>query len=203
MVEAASLSVAILCGGAARRMGREKGTVMLDGVSMLDNAIARVRPIASTLILAAGPISDVRREGCITVMDRTPGCGPLGGIVAALEASPHDLCAMVAVDMPDVDAGLLRLLAQRCGAHDAALPVSARGVEPLHGVYAQSALPVLRGALERGDDRSVQSAVRRLRTCYVDAAAAGAEPGFARNLNTPADVTAWLAGRRAAAPPPH
>lgn len=201
MVEAAPLSVAILCGGAARRMGQEKSALVLDdGVSLLDRAIARMRPIATTLIIASGA-TEVRREGCAIAIDTRPGGGPLAGIVAALQVSPHDLCAVVAVDMPDADAGFLGTLASRCAGHDAAVPLSTRGVEPLHAVYARSALPALAAALD-SPDASVHGVLRALRVRYVSAAGADVPPGFARNLNTPDDVRQWTAERRAAAPPP-
>lgn len=200
MVEAAPLSVAILCGGGSRRMGQDKNAVVVDDASLLDRAIARLWPIATTVLLASGA-TPVRREGCVTVPDTRPGGGPLAGIVAALAASPQRFCAVVAVDMPDADVRLLRTLAARCAGHDAAVPRSTRGVEPLHAVYARSALPALTAALE-SSDTSVHRALRALRVCYVSAGAAGAGDGFARNLNTPDDVTAWTAERRAGAPPP-
>ena len=167
---------------------------------MLDRAIARVTPIASTLILASGR-NPVERRGAITVMDSGDARGPLAGIVAALQASPHQLCAAVAVDMPDIDTGLLLALAARCAGHDAAVPLSDRGVEPLHAVYARSALSRLLTAVD-SPDPSMRGGLRRLRVSYVVASSLGASPGFARNLNTPGDVSAWLTGR-ADAPRPH
>ena len=167
---------------------------------MLDRAIARITPIASTVILASGS-SPVERRGAITVMDTVGGRGPLAGLVAALQASPHPLCAAVAVDMPDIDADLLLALAARSTGHDAAVPISHRGVEPLHAVYARSALSLLRTAVD-SPDPSIRGGLRRLRACYVTASSLGASPGFARNLNAPGDVKRWMTDR-ADAPRPH
>ena len=161
---------------------------------MLDRAIARITPIAATVILASGR-NPVERRGAITVVDAGDQRGPLAGLVAALEASPNEqLCAAVAVDMPDVDTALLLALAARCTGLDAAVPVSDRGVEPLHGVYARSALSRLLTAVD-SPDPSMRGALRRLRVCYVGASSLGASPGFARNLNTPEDVKAWRTDR--------
>lgn len=181
-------------------MGTDKGAVTLDGSSMLDRVIARVTPIASTVILASGR-NPVERRGAITVMDAGDGHGPLAGIVAALQASPHQLCAVVAVDMPDIETDLLLALAARCAGHDAAVPLSERGIEPLHAVYTRDALGGLRAAMD-SPDQSVRAALLRLRARYVNARTQGAEPGFARNLNTRGDVTAWLTDR-ADVPRPH
>ena len=171
----------------------------LDGLSMLDRAIARVTPIASTVILASGS-SPLERRGAITVMDAGDARGPLAGIVAALRASPQQLCAAVAVDMPDTDTDLLLALAARCAGHDAAVPISDRGVEPLHAVYARSALSRLQSAID-SPDPSMRGGLRRLRVSYVVASSLGASPGFARNLNTRGDVNEWLTDR-ASAPRP-
>ena len=171
----------------------------LDGLSMLDRTIARITPIASTVILASGR-NPVERRGAITVMDAGDRGGPLAGIVAALQASPHELCAAVAVDMPDIDTDLLLALAARCAGHEGAVPISNRGVEPLHAVYARSALGRLRASAD-SPDLSIRGGLRQLRVSYVTASCLGASPGFARNLNTPGDVSAWLTDR-AAAPRP-
>lgn len=181
-------------------MGTDKRALILDGTSMLDHAIAHITPIATTVILASGRVP-VSRPGVLTVTDAAEGRGPLAGIVASLEGSPHDLCAIVAADMPDVDRDLLLALAVRCAGLDAAVPLSERGVEPLHAVYARSALRGLRSAMDSADP-SVRGGLMRLRARYVNAAKVGAPPGFARNLNTPDDVSSWLADHRAGGPPP-
>lgn len=165
----------------------------LDGLSMLDRTIARITPIASTVVLASGS-SPVERRGAITVMDAGDGRGPIAGVVAALRASPHPLCAAVAVDMPDIDTDLLLALAARCAGRDAAVPIGDRGIEPLHAVYARSALSGLLTAVE-SPDPSMLGGLRRLRASYVVASSLGASPGFARNLNTPGDVKVWLTDR--------
>ncbi|MGH7749109.1 MAG: hypothetical protein ACREQ5_30745, partial [Candidatus Dormibacteria bacterium] len=71
----------------------------------------------------------------------------------------------------------------------------------LHAVYARTALVGLRAAAD-SDGQSVRGALLRLRARYVNAKTLGAAAGFARNLNTPGDVNAWLTDR-ADAPRPH
>jgi molybdopterin-guanine dinucleotide biosynthesis protein A len=92
--------------------------------------------------------------GYAEVADEVPDlvmeAGPLGGLAAALAASPHPLLAAVAVDMPFASAGLLRLLAGLCGGEDAVVPVTAHGREPLHAVYSAASLPAMRTALAEG-----------------------------------------------------
>lgn len=181
-------------------MGTDKRALTLEGRSLLDRTIARVTPIAAAVMLASGR-DPMQRPGALTVTDEGDARGPLAGIVASLSRSPHALCAVVAADMPDVNKDLLLALTSRCAGYDAVVPLSKRGVEPLHAVYARSALGGLRAAAA-SSDHSVRGALLRLRVCYVNAAALGATPGFARNLNTPGDVIEWLS-HRGAAPPLH
>src|SRR5947209_1394482 len=112
------LSGAILCGGASRRMGQDKATLIVDGETLLQRAIARMRTVADPVILAAAGMSVDAPPGCVVVHDAVRR-GPLAGIPAALRASPHSLCAVVAVDMPDLSPALLRALAERWHDEDA------------------------------------------------------------------------------------
>ncbi len=157
--------------------------------TLLERAVARLSEVCDPVFIGAGETS-LCIAGHRSIPDALPDAGPLGGIVAALRASPHRLVAVVAVDLPWLDAGLLRLLADRIGDHDAAVCVTARGIEPLHGVYARSALGVAEAALA-GPDRSVRRMVAKLRSVQMSEAewrAAGVSDRFASNLNTPEDL---------------
>jgi molybdopterin-guanine dinucleotide biosynthesis protein A len=94
-------------------MGRDKAALVIDGQSLLDRAIQRLGTIADPVIIAVGSHSLVR-TGCLSVADPFPERGPLAGLVAAIGASPHPRCAVVAVDMPDCDP-LLRVCSPSCG----------------------------------------------------------------------------------------
>ena len=185
---------AVLCGGQSRRMGGDKAALTIDGVSLLDRVIARLATVAAPVIVASGQ-RRVARAGCVSVTDAVAGHGPLAGIVASLDASPHELCAVVAVDMPDCDPALLQALAQAWDGQDAVVPLSQRGPEPLHAVYARRSLGVLRAAL-REQQLALHHVLATMNVVLVDAAAMGASPRFAMNLNAPADVSAWRRDRR-------
>lgn len=161
---------------------------------MVERAVRRLRETCDPLFVAAGA-RRIDVEGCESITDAAPGCGPLGGLVAALRATPHEHLAAVAVDMPWLDAGLIAYLLDVTAGHDACVPLSDRGPEPLHSVYARSALAAAEAALISGD-RSLRGVLGRLRVRYVEEAewrAAGFTPGFARNLNTPADLASLTA----------
>jgi molybdenum cofactor guanylyltransferase len=195
------LAGAILCGGLSRRMGRDKAGIDIDGTTLLERAVERLRTVADPLLLATGSRGH-RHHHCVSVSDAAADRGPLGGLVAVLGTSPHQLCAVVAVDMPDLEPELLQRLAALWDGDDAVVPVSARGAEPLHAVYARSALAEAEAALQRGD-LSLRRLLDSLRVRRIDAAhlvGSRAAARFAVNLNVPADVMAWHRGEAARRP---
>ncbi|HEY6469340.1 MAG TPA: molybdenum cofactor guanylyltransferase [Candidatus Dormibacteraeota bacterium] len=196
---APALAGVVLCGGRSVRMGIDKATIEVGGTTLLARAVDRLTAVCDPVLIAPGGLSLGVDAGRL-VPDALPDAGPLGGIVAALHRSPHPLLAVVAVDMPWIEPGLLSLLAARIGDCDVALCETQRGPEPLHAVYARTALPIAEAALHSAD-RSVSGTIARLRALVLTVAewrAAGFSDGFARNLNTPAD----LAGVRPETRPP-
>ncbi len=179
-------------------MGSDKALLVFDGERLVDRAVRRLRAVADPVLLARGA-RPLTVAGCATVAD-SGDAGPLGGIVAGLRASPHALTAVVAVDMPWLDAELLALLATSCGpGDDAVLPLSQERWEPLHAVYARSALSAMEHAL---DDRVLRlgTVLERLRVRTIDAGSAlGSERAtrFCINLNTAADLLSQEAASRA------
>jgi molybdopterin-guanine dinucleotide biosynthesis protein A len=179
----------VVCGGTSARMGRNKALIHVEGVPLVVRVATRISRVADPVMLAPG------REGRLDldyqeVADDPPGVGPLGGLIGGLAASPHHLLAAAAVDMPFVSPELLRLLAGLHQGEDAVVPVTDSGVEPLHAVYAKSALPGLREAC--GEGRFVMRAVLEgLRVRLVEEADwRQADPSgrFALNLNRPEDL---------------
>ena len=186
-----ALAGVVLCGGRSVRMGIDKATIEVGGTTLLDRATSRLAEVCDPVLIAPGDLTlavDPRR----LVHDAPPGAGPLAGIAGALRHSPHRLLAVVAVDMPWLDPPLLGFLAARIGDRDVAVCETDRGVEPLHAVYARSALPAIDAALS-GPDRSVRGVIGRLRALIIAEdgwRAAGFSERFANNVNTPADLAA-------------
>lgn len=190
------LAAAILCGGRSRRMGRDKTWVEVAGSSLLERVVERLRSVADPVILAGGDRA-LDHPGCLSVLDPAPGSGPLGGLAAALRASPHELCAVVAVDMPNLSPELLRWLAEQWRGEDAVVPVDSDGSQPLHAVYSRRILATADVALRAGD-LSMRSLLDRAHVRTVVVAALPGHPfpaDFALNLNTPDELVRWAAKR--------
>jgi len=140
-------SFIILAGGQSRRMGRDKASLDLLGVSFLESQLETARMLGVDDVLISCP-HDID-ERCIP--DELPDRGPLGGLHACMKRARHDRCIVLSVDVPLLPASLLRELAEahlRSGS-PITLAVHEGRFEPLVGIYnsclADAIEPLIRG----------------------------------------------------------
>jgi molybdopterin-guanine dinucleotide biosynthesis protein A len=138
---------AVLAGGRSSRFGSDKALAMLDGRSLLDHALAALRPHCDAVIVVGrGEIADWPR----------PNMGPLGGIAGALihaadQGFDRLLTAPVdCVRLPDD----LRALLEPAPAF--------LETQPVIGLWPVTALDELRAMLENEDDLAVRAYARRI-----------------------------------------
>src|SRR5688500_4122268 len=96
-----AVTVAILAGGAARRMGgADKASLPLHGRRIIDGQVETLRQVSDTIIVVGGELDRFNDLGITSVPDLYTGCGPLGGIYSALLASDRPWTLILACDMP-------------------------------------------------------------------------------------------------------
>jgi molybdenum cofactor guanylyltransferase len=96
----------VLAGGRSSRMGTDKTLLQLAGKPLIAHAVAKLRRICADVhILSSNQALAVYAP---LVPDLQPGCGPIGGIEAALLHSPHDWNLIVPVDVPFLPAAILK-----------------------------------------------------------------------------------------------
>jgi len=150
---------AVLAGGRATRFGgRPKGLEEVGGVRILDRVVSAVATAVGELpiLVANAADSPSWRHDLLTVGDRHPGGGSLGGIYTAVVAGEGPVLC-VAWDMPFAGPDLLADLAAGAGGWDAFLPESdgPRGVEPLCAVYGPACREPIAEQLATDDLRVV------------------------------------------------
>jgi len=181
----------LLAGGAGRRMGTDKASLEFEGRPLARRVAALLGEVCDPVLVASGDGRRLDWLGLEQVADPVPGAGPLAGLVAGMELTRTPLMAAVAVDMPYASPAVLRLLIERwADGTDAVVPATDRRLEPLHAVYARTATPALRDALESGE-RAVHRALRRLAVTILGPGewrSADPEGRFAFNLNFPEDL---------------
>ena len=138
----------MLAGGTAARMdGADKSAIELDGVTLLERALAAT--IAAVEVVVVGPPVTTSRPVTWTVED-PPSGGPAAGLLTALDrfTAPPELVAVLAVDMPRVHAGTIARLTwavESDPAYDGAVLLDGDGRrQTLAAVYRRAALTRLR-----------------------------------------------------------
>jgi len=179
----------LLAGGKSSRMGADKAFLNFGGQTLLDHVLGVMGQVCGRVAIVGDP-AKFAEYGSV-VNDIFTGCGPLGGIHAALASSSAELNLILAVDMPFVPAELLAFLlrlAENSGA-TITVPRTSRGLQPLCAVYRRDFCSVAEQALRAGNykiDAAFSSvAVRVIDEEQLGAAGFSAETFF--NVNTPED----------------
>lgn len=130
-------SAAILAGGRATRFGgRPKTGIVVGGRPILDRQVEELSHVTDDVLLIGDYPSPLQRVR--VVQDRIPGCGPLGGLDAAIAAARDNVVAIVACDMPYVSAPFVKALLALAAGADVVVPRTARGLHPLCAVYTRA-----------------------------------------------------------------
>jgi molybdopterin-guanine dinucleotide biosynthesis protein A len=159
------ISGAVLAGGRSRRMGQDKALLRLNGMTFLERSIRTVQPVVKRVVVAGGQDGRYALPGITTIGDPIPGCGPLGGILAALEESSADAVCILACDLPFVTTDLIRLLATTEPAVPLVVPMTGDDIQPLCARYAVSLRGPLRQYLLRGGRTVMDFIVMQRHAC--------------------------------------
>lgn len=177
-------SGAVLTGGASTRMGTDKAFVAVDGRPLARIAVDALREAGAAEVLAVGGDGDrLRAEvdpALRTVADRWPGEGPLGAITTALAAARQPVVVVLACDLPRVTSDAVRAVVEGIErGSDAAVP----GRHVLLAAYRRTCRTIFEAAMAVGV-RAPREALDGLHVADV----ALADPSWADNANTPADL---------------
>jgi molybdopterin-guanine dinucleotide biosynthesis protein A len=183
-------TAAILAGGRAARFGgRDKSALVIDGRSILDRQIAELLRVTDDVLVVGAEKGTCTRPLVRLIPDRVSGCGPLGGLDAALAAARDAVVAIVACDMPFVTAAFLNHLLDLAREADAVVPRTERGYHPLCAAYTRACQPAVARRLA---DRRLKMTglleelhVREVTPVEIDAF--GDRHRLLANVNTPAD----------------
>jgi molybdopterin-guanine dinucleotide biosynthesis protein A len=154
-------------------MGRPKGELRLDGVTLAERAAKVLRPLCGNVLISLPRGSRNPAPSFAVVEDEPPaGRGPLSGIAAAFASTGRADLLVLACDYPAADADLFRvLLAEaRSDAH-LVVPTDATGRDhPLVALWRRSAEPFVDAALAAGSLK-VQALFAELEVQRLPAAA--------------------------------
>lgn len=177
MQEPAGYDVVVLAGGASRRFGADKLTVLLDSV------LAGLPDDVGTVV-CVGPERPTRRDDVGWTREEPPLGGPLAGLAAGVPLTSSDLVVVVGGDMPDVGRAVPALVATARRTGRPAVLVDANGrAQPLASAWPRQ---VLVESLERIGP----PAGRPLRQLVADVEVSELADswGAARDVDVPGDL---------------
>jgi molybdenum cofactor guanylyltransferase len=139
----------VLAGGESRRMGRDKALVEVEGEPLWKRQVGVLRAAGAARVVLARRREQEAVGYPDCCFDAFEGCGPLAGIHAALAIGGHPLVAVLAVDMPGIDAAWFKWLLGFCGQGAGAAAGEPGALEPLAAIYPAEALPEVAARLAR------------------------------------------------------
>lgn len=147
----------VLAGGKSSRMGMDKATMPFGGVSLVQLALGKLRPICSHVAIVGN--RPELASFAEVVPDAATGIGPLGGIAAALRHATEHWLLLLAVDMPLLPAGLLSAWAADV-LHDQVSPAAAcfradGRLQPLVSLLRRELEPFVSAAVAAGERKAM------------------------------------------------
>lgn len=124
-------------------MGRDKAFLQLNGRSLIEIVLERVRAVAAEVIVATNTPEQYADLATRLVGDIHLGVGALGGIHSGLTAAAYEHALIVGCDMPFLNPPLLEYLISLAPRYDVVVPCVDELLEPLHAVYSRSCLPLI------------------------------------------------------------
>ncbi len=143
------VSTAILAGGRSRRMGHEKALLKLGSSTLIERVIASAAPLTADWMLIAPRGRTFTHLQLPIHPDLHPDLGPLGGLHTALKRAGSPLLLLLACDLPFLTTDFLRFMLDQLGHHQALVPRSETGLQPLCALYTRSCLPAVEAAIQR------------------------------------------------------
>ena len=142
------VSGVILAGGRSTRMGKDKATLDVSGLTMFERNLCMMRKLFEKTIIA-GNRPDLSQPDVPCFPDHYPGSA-LGGLYTGLKEAETEYIMATACDMPYPDPGIGRLLVGMRKGYDVVVPKTPYGLEPLFAVYRKTCLPFMQSLLEQG-----------------------------------------------------
>jgi len=189
----APLAAVILAGGQGRRLGgQDKPALLVGGRTLLDRALAAV---PGGPIVVVGPPRSLP-EGVRIVSEDPPGGGPAAGVAAGFVALPElpvgAVVAVLAADLPGIDAPTVSRLCDALSADSAQGADGAVLLDPdgrrqyLIGVWRHGALQAAIGRRPGWHGRPLRELLEPIAVIEI--------PGSDReaaDIDTPSDLRRW------------
>lgn len=188
----------MLAGGRSSRMGRTKAIINISGELMGIRVLDSLRSAGCDPVLVyGGEPTELAGLGVPIEPDLHPGAGPVGAVVGVLHwlsteptagaaagsVAGVDGAVIVACDLPDLDASVIRsLIATATTSPGSVVVARTNRIEPLCAYWPLAARSSVEAAFADGT-RALHRVIADVDAVMVDVA-----PTALRNVNTPGDL---------------
>ena len=156
----ADLLGVVLCGGESRRMGRDKGLLITDGIPWAERMAEKLEPLGIRVVISINrgqyESYSAHLPGRTLVVDRLGVAGPMEGLLTVHAGYPDRDLLLLACDLQDLDEPILSALIKsyagdierRAAAYAYA---DAEGMQPLCAIYTRGMLSSQLRRVEAGE----------------------------------------------------
>lgn len=142
----------ILAGGKSRRMKRDKLALPFGTATILASAVDRFSAYFDKVYISVADANKYPEIKAARLTDIYKGCGPMGGLHAALKGSEDEGIFLVAADLPHSDPLVAKRIIELAGNSDICVTTDGESrFEPLFGYYRKTILPYVELALKSGN----------------------------------------------------
>lgn len=191
-------SIIILCGGRSRRMGRDKGSMLLKGKPMVLHVLDAISDVADEIILVLRETQQIKDyknllepyESLKIVEDKIKDKGPLVGILTGLSNINSEYAQILPCDSPFISKNFVLKMFETMETDnfDAVVPIWNDGhIEPLHSIYKKKTINVIEDLIKK-EIKDVNSLIRNLNVKYVDVEKLDKTTLSFKNINAIKDI---------------
>ncbi|MEE0934680.1 MAG: molybdenum cofactor guanylyltransferase [Methanobrevibacter sp.] len=197
-------SCIILCGGQSRRMGRDKGSMIIQDKPMIKHILSTLNHEINEVVIVLNNQERIDRYSkfinptdytyTITfVEDEIKGKGPMPGIMTGLSHISGKYALILPCDSPYVSKNYITtIFSQIDEKYQAVVPYhdeenKLKTSEPLHSIYDKSIIPIIEDLVNE-DVLHIKGLIEKIDAKFVLIDNKKIEKKEFRNLNRPSDV---------------
>lgn len=193
MPKYSDITLAILAGGNARRMGgQNKALLEYDGETFIKRIHKNLSPLFQSTIIISNSDNDFNIANTIVFSDIIKGIGPLGGIHSALVNSKTPLVFIVSCDMPFADGSIAEMLIHK---HqqlkpEILIPVINDYNEPLFAIYSKTLINSIKVLVSGSAGRPIKDLLINTNTLFIKLEESPKTKKCFKNINSIEDFQA-------------
>ncbi len=195
-------SIIILCGGRSRRMGKDKGSLILNDKPMILHVLDKVKDVADEVIVVLRDHKQVEKYKTILkdedvslkiVTDEIKDLGPLIGILTGLSKITSEYAQVLPCDSPFISKEFVLKMFDIAEdkEFDAVVPIWDDGhIEPLHSLYKKDIVNIIKNLIKE-EKLDVKSLITDLNVEYIDVGKLDKTTMSFQNINTIKDFECY------------